>query len=115
MLQRSLIRSLSKMTFSHQAWKIGLFHDYRADSNSLTLLYLVGIHKFSLAEKENELMKETLKCIKSLLWSEAQMKRFWSFPIGSVNLNILVFLQETLPSSNTWKEWVFELFAISEN
>lgn len=91
-LQISLIRGLTKITFSHQACKIGLSHDYRVDCNSLTFLYLFGIHKFSLTENNNKLMKKALKCIKCFLWSEAQMKRFWYFPIVSMNLNILVFL-----------------------
>lgn len=43
------------------------------------------------------------------------MKSLWSFPIGSMNLNILLFLQETLPNRSTWKEWVLELFAMSGN
>lgn len=89
MLQICLIKGLTKITFSHQTCKIGLSHDYRVDCSSLTFLYQVGIH--NLCEKENKLMKKVLKCIKCLLWSEA-LKRFWSFPIGSMNLNILVFL-----------------------
>lgn len=90
---------------------------YRVDCNSLTFLYLAGIHAFAVWKKKiNWWKKKHSKCIICLFWSEVWMKRFRSFPICSMYLNILVFLQETLPSSSTRKEWVLELFFdISDN